>query len=182
MNNILILGISILILIIFFLIIILMIGKSKIQEIIVPLDISKQQINDYLRQKYKLFKEMTKFIKDNLSIKEEAFKEFLDFNSKECSQIDLINLLNKTTYELNEYVDNYDELLKNKDFLDLKKKLYDIEIKLEACIDFYNNKIILYNDLKTNGPTSFSTKFFEFDEFDSIEQDKKEISRLINLN
>lgn len=182
MNNILILGVLIVILMIFFFIIILMIGKSKIQEIIVPLDTSKKQINEYLKQKYKIFKEMTKYIKDNLSIKEEAFKEFLNFSEKECSQTDLINLLNKTTYELNEYVDNYDQLLKNKDFLELKKKLYDIEIKLEACIDFYNNKIILYNDLKTNGPTSFSTKFFEFDEYYNIEQDKKEISRLINLN
>jgi len=182
MDNILILLVCILILIILFFTIILIIGKNKINEIIVPLDTSKQQINVLLIQKYKLYKEMIKFIKDNLSIKENAFHEFLEFNSKECTQSDLIKILDKTTYELNEYQDNYDNLLKNNDFITLKKELYIIQVKLEATIDYYNNKIILYNDLKTHGPTSFSTKFFEFDEYNNITNEKKEISRLINLN
>lgn len=182
MNNMLILCVSILILIIFFLIIILIVGKNRIKEVIIPLNNANQQIDNYLNQKYDIFKEMIKFIKDNLSIKEDAFKDFFELNIKECNQVELLNLLNKTVYELNEYVDNYDDCLKNKDFLNLKKNLYDVEINLEACIDFYNNKIILYNNLKSKGPTSFSNKFFTFDNYDSIEQDKKEISRLINLN
>lgn len=182
MNNILILLACILFLIILFIIIILVIGKSKINEIIVPLDMSKEQINAFLIQKYKLYKKMIKFIKDNLSIKEDAFNEFIEFNSQECIQSDLINILDKTTIELNDYLKKYDELLKNKDFLDLKKQLYNIQVKLEATIDYYNNKIILYNDLKTKGPTSFSTKFFEFEEYNNISNEKKEISRLISLN
>ena len=182
MNNILILGIAILILIILFLIIVLIIGKKKINEVIIPLNLSLEQTSTCLKQKYKLYKEITKFIKDNLSIKEEAFKEFLDFNLKECEQSELIDLLDKTTYEINEYVDNYNELLKNKDFLNLKRKLYDVQVKLEACIEYHNNKIILYNDLKEHGPTSFSTKLFDFNDYNTIKIDKKEISRLINLN
>ena len=182
MSKIVILGISILVLIIIFLIISMVISKNKIKESMIPLDISKEKINTYLRQKYKLYKEITKFIKDNLSIKEDAFKKFFDFNAKECTYEELIDLLDSTTYEINEYVDNYDELLKNKDFLNLKKKLYDIEINLESTSEFYNNKIIIYNNLKNNGPTSFATKFFEFDEYNPINIDKKEITRLINLN
>ena len=50
-----------------------------------------------------------------------------------------IKLLDKTTYEINEYVDNYDELLKNQEFLKLKRELYDIEINLEATSEYYNN-------------------------------------------
>lgn len=182
MNNTLIFAISILFLIILFIIIILIIGRKKILEIIVPLDTSKQQINEFLIQKYKLYKEIIKLIKTNLSIKEEAFDDFLRFNSKECTQTDLINILDETTKEINEYVNNYNELLKNEDFLDLKKKLHDIQIKLEATIDYYNNKIILYNNLKNSGPTSFSTKFFQFDEYTDVSNEKKEISRLISLN
>ena len=182
MNNLLILGISILILIILFLVIILLIGKNKIKEIIVPLDTSKQEINELLKQKYKVYKEMIKFIKDNLSIKEEAFQGFLTFDSRECTQSDLINILNKTTKELNNYINDYDELSKNIEFITLQRKLYNIQVNLEATIDYYNNKINLYDNLKTNGPTSFSTKFFEFNEYNSIDNEKKEISRLINLN
>lgn len=182
MNNISILAICILILIILFFFIILVVGKNKIKEIIVPLDTSKQQINELLKQKYKLYKEIIHYIKDNLSIHENAFQEFIEFDSRECKQSDLINLLDKTTYEINEYVDNYDELLKDKNFLDLKKELYNIQVNLEATIDFYNNKIILYNNLKNNGPTSFASKIFDFDEFNNITNEKKEIARLINLN
>ena len=109
---------------------------------------SKDKINNYLKQKYKLYKQITNFIKNNLSIKEDAFQEFLEFDAKECTQSDLIKLLDKTTYEINEYVDNYDELLKNQEFLKLKRELYDIEINLEATSEYYNNKIIIYNNLK----------------------------------
>lgn len=182
MNNILILSVSILILIILFFFIILLIGKSKIKEIIVPLDISKQEINELLKQKYKVYRDMIKFIKENLSIKEEAFQDFLNFDSKECLQSDLINILDITTKELNNYVNKYDEITKNIEFINLKKRCFNIQVNLEAIIDYYNSKVISYNNLKTNGPTSFSTKFFEFDEYNNIDNDKKEISSLINLN
>ena len=181
MNNLIILLISVIILIIIFIAIFLTIGKHKINELLIPLDISKEQINNYLKQKYKVYKEIITFIKDNLSIKEDAFQKFLSFDSKECLQSDLINILDETTYEINEYVDNYDDLLKNKEFLDLKRKLYNIQVNLEATIDYYNNKIIVYNNLKVKKPTSFATKFFIFDEYYNI-KNEKEISRLINLN
>ncbi len=182
MNNIVILGIAIGILFIIFLVIILIIGKNKIRNILIPLDMSKQDINDYLKEKYKIYKDMVHFIKDNLSIKDEAFKEFLAFDTKECLQSDLIDILDKTTYEINEYVDNYDELLKNNEFMELKRKLYSIQVNLEATIDYYNSKITVYNTLKDKGPTNFSTKFFTFDDYNTIKNEKEEISRLINLN
>lgn len=182
MNKFIILGISIFVLLIIFLIIIVVISKNKIKEAMIPLDIAKEKINDYLRKKYKLYKEITKFIKDNLSIKEDAFNNFLSFNAKECTQEELLSLLDKTTDEINEYVDNYDELLKNQDFLKLKKELYDLEINLEATSEYYNNKITIYNSLKDSAPTSICTKFFEFEDYQKVEFDKKEIARLINLN
>ena len=182
MNNVIILIVSIIVLLILFIIIFLTIGKKKINELLIPLDISKDEINNYLKQKYKLYKEIINFIKDNLSIKEDAFENFLSFNPKECLQTELIDILDKTTYEINEYVDNYDELLKNKDFLDLKRKLYKVQVGLEATIDYYNNKISIYNKLKEKSPTSFATKFFIFDEYNDIKNEKEEISRLINLN
>lgn len=182
MNNLLILGICLLVLIIIFLIIIIIIGKSKIKSIIVPLELSYQQINELLKQKYLIFKEMINFIKENISIKEDAFKDFIDFNSKECTQSELIEILDKTTKELDIYISDYNESLKNKDFMELKNKLFNIQVNLEATTDYYNNKINLYNKLQSNGPTSFTTKFFEFEEYNTINYEKKEISRVINLN
>lgn len=182
MNNMIILGICIVILIILFLIFIMIIGKNKINEIIVPLDTSNQEINELLKQKYKVFKKMITLIKDNISIKEDAFSKFIKFDSKECTQSDLIRILNDTSEELNDYISKYDEILKNKDFFDLKVNLFNIQTKLEASIEFYNTKLNLYNNLKTSGPTSFATKFFVFDEYNIIIDQKKEISRLINLN
>ena len=182
MDNILIFGILTLVLLILFLIIFLHVSKLKIREIIVPLDISCDEINALLKQKYKVYKEIIEYIKNNLSIKEEAFTDFLNFKAQECRQSELISILDKTTHEINKYVDNYDEALKNEEFINLKQKLYKIQMTLEATIDFYNNNIILYNDLKTNGPTSLASKFFQFDEYENISNEKKEISRLINLN
>lgn len=182
MDNILIFAILLIVLLILFLIIFLHVSKLKIKEIIVPLDISCDEINGLLKQKYKLYKEIILYIKNNLSIKEEAFKDFLEFKAQECRQSELISILDETTYEINEYIDNYDELLKQEEFKELKRKLYKIQLSLEATIDFYNNNIILYNDLKTNGPTSLASKFFQFDEYENISNEKKEISRLINLS
>lgn len=182
MNNILILIISIIVLLIIFIVTLILISKNKIQEILSSIEISNDDINNSLKQKYKLFKEITNYLKDNLSIKEDAFENFLNFDSKECSRNDLIDILDKTTFEINEYVDNYDDLLKNKDFLTLKRKLYHVEMNLEATIDYYNNKLTNYNYLKEHVPTSIAGKIFSFDEYEEAKIDKEEISRLINLN
>ena len=53
MNKILVLGIAILVLTIIFFIIILIISKNKINQSIIPIDMSKDKINNYLKQKYK---------------------------------------------------------------------------------------------------------------------------------
>lgn len=182
MNNLVILIISIVILIIIFLIILITISKKKINASLIPVEISNDNINNSLKQKYALYKEIINFMKDNLSIKEEAFQEFLNFNKGECTREELINIIDKTTFEINDYVDNYDNLLKNKDFLILKRKLYNVEMFLEAMIDYYNNKLIIYNNLKVKAPTRIACKLFEFEDFDEAKIDKKEISRLINLN
>ena len=182
MNNIVILVISVIILLIIFLVTLIMISKSKIQEVLTSVEISNDDINNSLKQKYKIYKEMTNYLKDNLSIKENAFQNFLEFNSKECSRTDLINILDKTTFEINDYVDNYDDLLKNQDFINIKRKLYHVEMNLEAAIEYYNNKLKVYNDLIEHSPTSIASKIFSFDEYENLEINKEEISRLINLN
>ena len=182
MNNILILIVLVVALLIIFLITLIVISKGKIQEVLLSVEIANDDIINSLKQKYKLFKEIINFIKDNLSIKEDAFNKFFEFDTKDCPKEKLINLLNETTFEINEYVDNYDELLKNKEFLELKRKLYHTEMNLEAMVDYYNSKINSYNHLKHHLPTSIATKLFQFDDYEKTEIDKKEISRLVNLN
>ena len=182
MNNIVILIISIVVLIIIFIVVSIIISKNKINESLNTILVANDDINNSLKQKFAIYKEMIQYIKDNISITDDAFNDFTSFNRRECTKSDLIKILDKTTYEINEYVDKYNELLKNKDFLDLKKKLYHIELNLEAIVEYYNNKLAIYNDLKKHGPTSIATKIFEFEEFNETTIDKNEISRLINLN
>ena len=182
MNNIVILIISLIVLLIIFLIIMITISKNKINEVLTTIEATNDDINNSLKQKYAIYKEIITFIKNNLSIKEDAFDNFISFDRKECAKNDLINILDKTTYEINDYVDNYDDLSKNKDFLSLKKKLYNIEINLEAIIELYNNKLITYNDLKNHAPTNIASKLFDFPDYKETTMNKKEISRLINLN
>ena len=182
MNNIAILIISIIVLLIIFLITVIIISKNKINESLNSIEIANEDINNSLKQKYALYKEMIKFIKDNLSIKEDAFDNFNNFNREECTKSNLLNLLDDTTREINNYVDNYDDLIKNKDFLNLKRKLYHVEMNLEAVIEYYNNKLNIYNDLRSHGPTSIASKLFDFPDYNETIMDKNEISRLINLN
>ena len=182
MNNIVILLISFVVLVIIFVIVLILISKNKINESLTALEIANDDINNSLKQKYSVYKEITSFIKDNLSIKEDAFNNFTNFSRSECAKSDLISILDKTTYEINDYISNYDQLLKNKDFLNLKRKLYRIEINLEAVIEYYNTKLNTYNELKTHAPTSIASKLFDFPEYTKTNIDTKEISRLINLN
>ena len=182
MNNIVILAISMSILLIFFFVILIIISKNKINEILESINIAGDDINSSLKQKYVIYKEMINYIKDKLSIKEDQFLNFLDFKRGECTKEEIINILEKTTYEINDYVDNHDELVKSKEFKNLKRKLYFVEINLEAIVEYYNNKLTTYEDLKNHGPTCIATKLFDFETFKEIEIDKQEISRLINLN
>jgi len=182
MNNIVILIISIVVLIIIFIITLIIISKNKINESLNAILIANDDINNSLKQKFAIYKEIIQFIKDNINISEDAFSNFTSFNRRECTKSDLINILDKTTYEINDYILKYDELLKTKDFLNLKRKLYHIELNLEAVVDYYNSKLVIYNDLKEHGPTSIASKVFEFENFNETNIDKNEISRLINFN
>ncbi|MBR3660437.1 MAG: LemA family protein [Bacilli bacterium] len=182
MNNIGILIISIIVLIIIFLVVLIIISKNKINESLNTLLIANDDINNSLKQKYAIYKEMIQYIKDNISINDDTFNDFESFNRRECTKSDLINILDETTHELNKYVEKYTELLKNKDFLNLKRKLYHVELNLEAVVEYYNNKLVIYNDLKNHLPTSIATKIFEFENFNETIINKNEISSLINLN
>ena len=182
MNNIVILIISIVVLMVIFLVTFIIISKNKINESLNTILIANDDINNSLKQKYAIYKEIVEFIKDNLSITEDAFLDFLSFNRRECTKSDLINILDKTTFEINDYAEKYNELLKNKDFYELKRKLYHVELNLEAVVEYFNNKLVVYNDLKDHGPTSIASKLFEFEDFKETIIDKEEISRLINLN
>jgi len=182
MNNLITLIILIIIILVLFIITLISLSKNKIEDNLISLDIASDDLNTNLKQKYILYKEIIKFITNNISIREDAFQEFQSLKKNDDSLKDLITILDKTTFEINEYVDNYNDLLKNKDFIDLKRKLYKVQINIESCVDYYNNKLIIYNKLKNKGITSIASKLFDFSEFEVIKTDKKEISRLINLN
>ena len=182
MNNIIVLIILIVILIIIFAITFILLSKNQIEETLNSIEIANDDINSLLKQKFSLYKEIVTYIKDNISIKETAFEEFLEYNKREYTKNDLIEILDKTTIEINEYVDNYNDLLKQKDFIELKRKLYSIEINLEAAIDYYNEKNIIYNKQRNSGITGIASKLFSFIDYENVSIDKKEISRLINLN
>ena len=159
-----------------------LISKNKINEKFNTVLIANDEINNLLKQKYAIFNEIIKCIKDNNQDKEFDFQEFLKFNRKDCTKSDLIKVLDKTTIELNEYFDRNNDLLKNKKILDLKGKLYHVEINLEAVVEYYNNKLKLYNETKKHGPTSIASKLFDFSDFNETEINTQEISRLISLN
>ena len=182
MNNMIILIIASVILLIVFIILVIFIGKSKINDILLSIEMSQDKITDCLKEKYSIYKKITNFIKDNFKVKEDAFNDLFTFKRANFENEELINVLDKTTIEINEYIDIYNNILKNDDFIKLKQDLYNIQVELEAMIEYYNSKLKLYQQLRHHGPTILAGKFLKFNNYETINIDKNEISRLINLN
>ena len=82
------------------------------------------------------------------------------------------NMLTDTLKSLFVVAENYPELKANQNFLDLQKKLEEIESKISMYRQFYNDTVMLYNRLIITFPKNIPAGIFGFRELPYFQVDE----------
>lgn len=146
--------------ILFFVILSIIISKKRMDRVNIKIEDGKININNYLEIKSKLLGQSKKIINDD--------NYFDDYDEAKFSELDSFKL-NKTLEEYySKFIDKLyedDELIKDKEIINLNNEIKSNDSELKASIKFYNNSVKDYNGIKTKFPTNFVKLFCGFKNF-----------------
>ncbi len=158
---------GIIFIILFVLILFIIISKKKISKVDFKIEDALDYINEYLENKLNLIKESRDICKN---------KNYLDnFEDEDfsCESLFKLNdLLSEFEEKFNAELYDDEELAKNKDTIEFINKLKENNINLKASINYYNDKVKAYYDLKYTFPISFVKLFCGFKKFDLFNEKK----------
>ena len=164
-------------LVLFIIIILFIINSKKLKELLLKIDNAEENINLILTEKYTIISKLNKFIKSQND--EEVFKDLYDTNIEELSSIELNNKL--ATYdniilELSEYnkdLEYNDETIK--DFEKMNKN----NINRLATEKYYNDNVVIYNELIDKFPANIIERFKGLDEKELFSNKKEEMFEIL---
>lgn len=152
--------VSVIAIILFFVILSIIISKKRMGRVNIKIEDGKININNYLEIKSKLLGQSKKIINDD--------NYFDDYDEAKFSELDSFKL-NKTLEEYySKFIDKLyedDELIKDKEIINLNNEIKSNDSELKASIKFYNNSVKDYNEMKTKFPTNFVKLFCGFKNF-----------------
>ena len=89
------------------------------------------------------------------------------------------NILSGTLKSLFAVAENYPELKANQGFIELQRKLADIEENIQAARRFYNTNVMAFNTVIEQFPSNLVANVCHFDKsaFFELDEDEKEAAR-----
>jgi len=124
------------------------------QDYIIRINEVESYIDNSIRDKFDALSKSINVIKGNTDIKEELFPEIVKLRSRKMSSFELNR---KLVVELNEFYkikEEHPELKKSESFIEIDKKLEEVEDNLESYQEYYNSNITEYNKLVRSFPTN----------------------------
>lgn len=134
------------------------------QDYIIRINEVEGYIDNAIRDKFDSLSKSINIIKGNTDIKEEIFPEIVKLRSRKLSSFELNR---KLIVELNEFYkikEEHPELKKSEAFIDIDRKLLEIEENLESYQEYYNSNISEYNKLVRSFPTNIIAMICKYKE------------------
>ena len=170
-----ILGILILVAII---IIIGIICFNKFQFTIIKIDEAENNIDMLLQKKLDLMKKCQPIVKKNL--KDVEFMD--DIESIIANKMDHFSLhdyLKRNYNELFKILDDNEKLYKKKNLISVIEDINENELELVAAIKFYNDNVVIYNQLIMTFPSNILKIFLGYKKKDFYNNEKREIFEIL---
>ena len=152
---------------------------NKFQWFIIKLNKGETILSTALDKKYNILLRYIDFLKTNLKIKNEEFEEFNLLNTKIP-----INKLNKKINEMNNAInkvmDNNENLLKEETIININKELLEVNISINGSKKYYNDNLIIYNQLVNSFPSKIIALLFRYKEKDFLDEEIKEELKILD--
>lgn len=154
---------------------------NKFQWYIVKLNKGETILSTSLDKKYNILLRYIEYLKTTIKIKNEEFEEFKLLNTKIP-----INKLNKKINEINNIInkvmDNNENLLKDETIININKELLEVNISINGSKKYYNDNLIIYNQLVNSFPSKTIAKLFRYKEKEFLDEEIKEELKILEEN
>ena len=153
---------------------------NKFQWINTLIDKGEGNIIDAFTKKYNILIRYLDFLKENkVEIKDEDYDEYKLLNLKQPvnkinAKIDALNNL------VNHYMDNNEKLLKNETIISINKELMEANIHINGGKKYYNDNLIIYNNLCNAFPSNIIAKIKHYKEKDFLDGEIKEELKILD--
>lgn len=144
--------------------------------------IQKGEVNiiNALTNKYNILLRYLDLLKsNNVDVKDEDYDEYKLLNLKQP-----INKLNGKINDLSnivsKYMDNNEKLLKNEAIININKELNEVNIHINGGKKYYNDNLVIYNNLCNAFPSNLIAKLMHYKEKDFLDNEIKEELKILD--
>lgn len=160
------------------LLMIVLIYHNRFKFAIIKINEAENNIDIYLQKKYDLLNRTRPIIKKELKL--EAFLEGLeDFKEKDYNHFEENNLLKEAYNELFKILDENEKLYKSATLTSIVAEINDNEEDVVAGIKFYNDSVVLFNQLISSFPSNIIRLLFRYKKKEFYNNEKREIFEIL---
>lgn len=169
--------------IVFFALIVIIIitYHNKFQISIIKIDEAENNIELFLQKKLELLKRAQPIVK-----KEIKLDDFLNEIEKEdissINHFELNDLLKRNFDNFFKVLDENEKLFKSEALMQIIEELNNNEIDLIAAIKFYNDTVVIFNQLIVSFPSNIIRLFFRYRKKEFYTHEKREIYEILKAN
>lgn len=155
----------------------IVICNNKFQLAIIKIEEAENNIDMFLQKKSELLNRCIPIVKKELKT-----KEFLeDLNSfRDINLFELNNLLKRCSNEIFKVVDENSKLLKKEAMELIIEEINNNEIDLVAAIKYYNDAVVVFNQLISSFPSKIIAIFKRYKKKEFYNNEKKAIYDILN--
>lgn len=137
---------------------------NKFQDYIIRINEVEALIDTNLRNKYDLINRAIPIVKSNIDKDRNVFEDIVKLRSRKIGNFELYRILTRASNELNGLKTEFPDIEKSEEVKKILKQIADIDIKVDNCLDYYNDNISVYNTLLKKFPSNIIATFCKYEE------------------
>ena len=168
---------GVLVIILFILFILFTISSSKLKRVVYKINEAEYSIKQILVEKYTIISKIDKSIKKQSDT--EHFKGLYDINVDDLDSFELNKKLSKYDNIIKELSDYNKDLKYEEEEIRDFEKLNSININRLATEKFYNDNVVIYNELIEKFPSNIIARLKGYEEKDNFSNEKEEMFEIL---
>lgn len=158
--------------------IVIIICHNRFKFAIIKIEEAENNIDIFLQKKYDLLCRTRPIIKKELKF-EEFLEEMEDFKDKEYNHFEENNLLKDYYNKLFKTLDENEKLYKSEALISIIEEINDNEEDVVAGIKFYNDSVVIFNQLISSFPSNIIRLLFHYKKKEFYNNEKREIYEIL---
>lgn len=153
-------------------------SRNKFRDILIKVNEAETNIDLALQKKHDLLEKSIPIVSKEIE-KDDFLYQLVSIKKESIDQFMENDILRECYSELFKVIDDNDKLLKNEELLTIYEGINLNEEDLIASIKYYNDSVVIYNELIHSFPSSFYKIFLHEKEKEFYKIEKREIFEIL---